>query len=274
MPILFTLIIVYFANFLSKKFYFTCTDINLISRFKSLDKNDLLKLKLYLIPFSSIIFKKHLLVKEGKILFVSELLSIFTAFILSLSFINIYIQNTEVQLWEILLHFSFYFGVYILILYLAVYDIINFAVPVAVIKKGLFVIVLISLFITIADFFSYRTTSEYIFELINIGNLSSLIGAFFLVALTWSVVKLTSEEGLGEGDIDVNMIIGLSIGWPLVVPFLLSTLILGSIVALAFSYYLKKFRGVLIPFVPLILIGFTVALGFGQNINDIIFINY
>lgn len=86
------------------------------------------------------------------------------------------------------------------------------------------------------------------------------MGAIILGTLFQLIVLLSKEKALGQGDVRIALITGLSIGvsnlilWSYITVF--SSLIYGIYIAIQ----KKKFRGLKIPFVPFMVLGVIVTL--------------
>jgi hypothetical protein len=78
---------------------------------------------------------------------------------------------------------------------------------------------------------------------------------------------------MGKGDMDINGLIGLSLGYPGFIVYLLTTLIFGGFISIIYSIIIRKFRGVLIPLVPIILLSFVFVLGYTKELINYLLIN-
>ena len=88
-----------------------------------------------------------------------------------------------------------------------------------------------------------------------------IAGLFFL-----SIVIITKGKGMGCGDIKLAFLMGLLLGWPLVIIAVFSSFILGSIVGIFLILAGKKKMKIMIPFGPFLVIGTFLALFWGEKI--------
>ena len=88
-------------------------------------------------------------------------------------------------------------------------------------------------------------------------------GVFYLVAFLFE--KITKREGLGGGDIKLAGVAGLLLGWERLMLSLLAATIPAAIVMLIAKRG-KEGEDREFPFAPFLVVGFTVALLFGEQI--------
>jgi prepilin signal peptidase PulO-like enzyme (type II secretory pathway) len=86
-------------------------------------------------------------------------------------------------------------------------------------------------------------------------------GAFF--GLQYLVSKGT---WVGLGDVRVGAFMGVVLGWKLVLVALFVSYIVGSIVAIFVSIQKKQFKGVKVPFAPMLVTGTFVVIFYGETI--------
>lgn len=225
----------------------------------ALKNKNLSLVRLIVIPLGSFL-KSDVYLKRAKFK-LTELLGFVYWLILIISLNNIYLNNSFSVL-EIGIHFLFYFSVSTLLLYLAIFDLIYMMVPVRPITRGLFFNVIIQLLIAGMIFagFIYQDSSQ------NLANLSNIAGFFFLYLLIYLLIIITKEKGIGSGDADIMGLVGLSIGLQSSVVFLFLTIFIGAFIGVLYSIKIGKLKGVMIPMVPLIILGYSIALGFSSEI--------
>ncbi|MCK4592371.1 prepilin peptidase [Candidatus Parcubacteria bacterium] len=105
-----------------------------------------------------------------------------------------------------------------------------------------------------------------------IGNLiivfNSFIAAIFTSAFFLSIVLLTRGRGMGGGDVKLGFLMGLILGWPLVLAALFLSSILGSMVGIFLIFIGKKKMKSMIPFGPFLVLGTFIALFWGERIVE------
>jgi leader peptidase (prepilin peptidase) / N-methyltransferase len=83
-------------------------------------------------------------------------------------------------------------------------------------------------------------------------------GLLYLVAFSYE--KLKGREGMGLGDVKLMAMLGALLGWKLVLPILLWSSLIGSVVGLALIVLSRKGRHYPIPFGPFIALGALLSL--------------
>lgn len=98
------------------------------------------------------------------------------------------------------------------------------------------------------------------------GNPNNIIAGAIAAIFMYLIIKVSKKRGMGEGDLLIFILMGLTLGLTkLIVAFYVMTLI-GSVVGLAIAVKKKKFKGTKIPFVPFMMLGYIVALLWGNYI--------
>jgi len=88
-----------------------------------------------------------------------------------------------------------------------------------------------------------------------------LAGVFFL-----GIVIFTKGKGMGGGDVKLAFLMGLLLGWPLIIVAVFSSFILGSIVGIFLILFGKKKMKSMVPFGPFLVVGTFLALFWGKDI--------
>jgi len=264
--ILLTTIFIY-LGILQSKYFLLISYSDGISKISFENRKDFL---IYImIPFSFLIRLDTFGIKDKKsfkiLNVLSEILGIMSFLSLSFYYIKNILEKSFLLENKVFL-ILFYFGLISALLYLAIYDLVNFSIPSIFIRNFLFVIILINLIVGIIRFFSKYSSSVVFFQNIHLGLLDNLLAGIIFGLIIWFVIKITKDKGLGTGDIDVIQIIGFSLGFPAIVVVFLLTLISGSIISIIYAFIIKKYKGVIVPFVPFILIGFLITINFGDKI--------
>lgn len=96
--------------------------------------------------------------------------------------------------------------------------------------------------------------------------LSSLFGAAFALMLFGGIILLTRGRGMGLGDLKLAVPLGIILGWPDTLIATMAAFVIGSIVGLLMIAQKKTTLKALMPFGPFIVIGFFVAVFYGESI--------
>lgn len=164
-----------------------------------------------------------------------------------------------------LLTIIYFVGITIFIgflLYLSIYDIISFSIPELVTKRMLIFGLAFNIFFLIINLLTSDFDIQYLIKIINLGSFWNLIGCIIGGLAIWIIVKISKEKAMGKGDIDILAAIGLMLGFPSIIYSFYYTLITASILSLIYILIVKKYKGVLIPFVPFLASGFILTLLF------------
>jgi prepilin signal peptidase PulO-like enzyme (type II secretory pathway) len=97
----------------------------------------------------------------------------------------------------------------------------------------------------------------------------NLTAAAFGAALFLSIIKLTKGKGMGEGDLFVFVVMALVLGIGKLLVAFYVMIFAGCIYGLIKGLIIRKIKGVRLPFVPFMVLGFVVALIYGQLIIDL-----
>ncbi len=269
MSILLLLFNTYIGSCLGKIFFFFIkfdTENNFRKKVAAIENSRQLFFLYILIPFSSFFTNEKIV---NKSLFrISELFSMFVYTLLGFSLGNIY-DSMNPSIFEVALHFSIFFASLTSLTYLAVHDVLYLNIPVPFTIKMFFFAVMIHFLVIILR--SLNIIESDIFE--NLGNLANIAGFLTLYALTYLLIIITKEQGIGAGDADINGFVGLMLGIIPGVVFIFVTIFVGAFVGVIYSLIIRKFKGVLIPMVPLIAIGYVISIGYSSRIIDFLFLN-
>ena len=204
---------------------------------------------------------------------ISELSSIFFGIILTIG-LNIQLNVVGITLEEKFILSIVYIFVFVTLLYLSVFDIIHLAIPENFLKGILLIIVITNLLFGIYKLLLLRTEGLEPFPFIHLGTFGSILAGIILGGIIFIINRLSNKKAIGEGDIFIMMIIGFTLGFPLGLISFFLTCILGSIVGIVYSLIVRKFKGVLVPFVPLILLGFVFTLVLGSQLINLLTLNF
>lgn len=253
--------VIYSVGVLGRLFYVRVTEMNQV-----VGREDL---RSYVLYPASYLTRKTILTSKDQIRFaLADTISLVSASIFFLGLIYLYSEFQEQNIVVIFIHMTVFVTVYIGLLYLAIYDLVHFEIPIDITRKLLFFALVINVVIGLLKLGFTNELAD-----IELGTPLNLIGALFLGGIFWIIVVASKEEAMGAGDIDIHLIIGLLLPWPVAVSYILAMLILASTVSIVYSLIIRKFRGVMVPLVPFMLLGFVFSVSFGHNVLDILFVS-
>jgi leader peptidase (prepilin peptidase) / N-methyltransferase len=96
--------------------------------------------------------------------------------------------------------------------------------------------------------------------------LDALLGLSIPVALFGVQYILSRGAWIGAGDLRVGALMGILLGWQLVIVALIFSYVAGSIISIFVALRTKKIRGVQVPFAPFLVTGTYLALFFGEGV--------
>lgn len=102
----------------------------------------------------------------------------------------------------------------------------------------------------------------------DVGMGAYLLSAFFAALFFSVIVFITKGKGMGIGDIKLAFLIGLLLGYPLIIVALFSAFLIGSIVGMAMILARVKTFGSEVPFGPFLILGLALAALWGQKIAE------
>jgi len=253
MDVLLSLMVIICFYIFSKTF-FILAYTNFTERYLFSSKKDFL-----LFLLSPLLVKKYAKDKYLKLYFyLSEALAITWALLLILSIDRI--KDLFQVNFSIALLYTLSILIFIcFLLYLSIYDVISFSIPAIISKRMLLFATFVNLLFLLLKLLLNNTEYAYIFGFINLGTISNLIGGLIGGGVIWLIVKISKEEAMGEGDIDILAAIGLMLGVPFIFYSFLYTLFSASIISILYVLLIKRFKGVLIPFVPFLSSGFVIC---------------
>jgi prepilin signal peptidase PulO-like enzyme (type II secretory pathway) len=154
-----------------------------------------------------------------------------------------------------------------MLLYLAVYDIFTMSVPARFTQRAALTAIAINIAFVIV-----RLINPGLFVQVNLGYLDNLLMGVVAGGLIFSIIHLTKSKGMGQGDVFIAVIIGLVLGWSEAVSAFYVMVFSGALVGIIFALKQKKFHGLQIPLVPFMVLGYVIALAFGLQIFQFLFI--
>lgn len=160
-----------------------------------------------------------------------------------------------------------YFAALTMLFYLSVFDLFTYTIPVRFTKIATFIVVGINALFLIIK----MTSANSSFQLIGLGGLDNLILGVIFAAFIYLIIVLTKQRGMGEGDVYIALLMGLMLGWPETVTAFYVMVISATLAGLVMTAVTKKFKGLKVPLVPFMTLGFAAALVWGNLIFNLLF---
>ncbi len=201
-------------------------------------------------------------------MFISEILG-FTSFLLLAVGSFIRISEYSGSLVEFILNYLVYFVVLCVFFYLAVYDLYTFSIPA---RETLYLtlgVVAFNLFIGLAKFLFPEFAPDTAFGTAD-NLLAGLIGGLVILFL----ILITRQKGMGQGDVYIAVIMGVMLGGLRGIASFYVTILLATAVGLILMLINGKLKGLIVPLVPFMLLGFATAIGLGESIVGLLFFNF
>ena len=102
----------------------------------------------------------------------------------------------------------------------------------------------------------------------NLVTLNHLFAAFIAGLFFLSIVIITKGKGMGGGDIKLVFLMGLILGWPVIIFSVFLASVLGSIVGIYLILIGKKKMKSMVPFGPFLVAGTFIGMFFGEEIIE------
>ncbi|MFS8130893.1 MAG: prepilin peptidase [Candidatus Dojkabacteria bacterium] len=264
MAIFVTILAAYLSSILSKLFLVQIEE-------KKLRKN----IDFVLIPFIYFVDKKKManLAFKRATIGITELAATFFGIIFSLG-LTIQLSVNGISITEQIILAVLFTFVFVSLLYLAVFDIIHLSIPENFLKVVVLIVVIANVLFGIYKLLIIRIDGVEPFPFVSMGTLGSIVAGLILGGVILIINRLSNKKAIGEGDIYLMLMIGFTLGLPMGFVSFFLTCILGSIVGITYSLIVRKFKGVLIPFVPLILMGFVFTLLIGMQLYSLFTLSY
>lgn len=202
-----------------------------------------------LVPvFSFLFLKGRCRYCQTKISWQYPLVEIVTGFLFLFSFIKLSSQFPVFSFQFLIILLRYWFIISVLI-FIFVYDLKYMFIEEGVIVIAILIIFLLNLLIKIPFF-------------------SIVFGAFFGLGFFLIQYFLTFGQGIGEGDLLLGLLLGISFGWPKILITIFSAYIFGSLVSLFLLIKRKKKLTSKIPLGPFLAIGGLITLFFAEEIMN------
>jgi prepilin signal peptidase PulO-like enzyme (type II secretory pathway) len=164
-----------------------------------------------------------------------------------------------------ILHLLFWFFIVSALIIVFVYDLKHYIIPDKIVYLAISITFIYRLF-EVLKFGHWGLIGNWKLE---IGNLTTILNPFVAAILAsvffLSVVLLTKGKGMGGGDVKLGFLMGLILGWPMVLVALFLSFILGSTVGIFLILTGQKKMKSMIPFGPFLVLGTFIALFWGER---------
>jgi len=157
------------------------------------------------------------------------------------------------------LFFGIYLSSILSLIVILFYDAIHYIIPDKITYPSIFVLLILSLI----NIFSGLNFFIYNPELSNLLYGALLGGGFFLF-----MVLISKEKWMGWGDVKLGFLLGILLGFPLILLSLFISFFSGSIYGIILIVINKKKMMDKIPFGPFLVFGAIISLFFGKYILD------
>ncbi len=164
------------------------------------------------------------------------------------------------------LYLLFLFYVSSTFIVIFVYDLKHYIIPDKIIYPAIIITFIYKLF-EILKFNHWELIGNWKLE---IGNLTTIFNPFIAAILAggffYTIIIITKGKGMGGGDVKLAFLMGLILGWPVILIALFLAFILGSVIGIFLILAGRKKMGSMIPFGPFLIIGTFVGLFWGEKI--------
>ena len=138
-----------------------------------------------------------------------------------------------------------------------VYDLKHYIIPDKVIYPAIIIAIGFNLFNNI----QYPTS-----DILSAFNF--LIPAFLAGGFFYAIVAITKGKGMGGGDVKLAFLMGLILGWPVIIFSVFLAFISGSVIGIYLILTGKKKMKSIVPFGPFLIFGTAVGLFWGEEIVE------
>ena len=153
----------------------------------------------------------------------------------------------------------FWFYIIATFIVIFVYDLKHYIIP----DKIIYPAIIITLGFNLFSNFSAQGEPVLDWQFSNFIFAAFIAGGFF-----YAIIIITKGKGMGGGDVKLGFLMGLILGWPLVLVALFLSFILGSIIGVFLILVGKKKMKGIIPFGPFLVLGIFIALFWGERIVE------
>lgn len=191
--------------------------------------------------------------------FIAEVLGLFYFLLFGLGIYKLYLAGTDPA--SLLIVGGLHFVLINVFFILAIYDLLSLSIP----AKLTYVLTGLGVTVNLIALVATQLGSE-IFSVWGLGELDNLVFAILSGASVLFLVKLTREKGIGSGDMLLAVFLGAMLGWPNTIVAFYAIVIPAAVVGIMYAMKKKVFRGLQVPLVPFMLLGYIVATFFSTEI--------
>ncbi len=145
-----------------------------------------------------------------------------------------------------------------------VYDLKYLEIPISFLLWGIIFAVAV---VSVRDINLYFISNSFVIT--NSTVISGIMGALVAGGFFFILVATSHERWMGKGDIYIGAIIGMVVGWPLILEALMISFILGAIVGIFLMLLKGKNLKTKIAFGPFLVLGGMIVLLWGQQILNL-----
>jgi len=168
------------------------------------------------------------------------------------------IMNYEYLIFNIqYFYLLFWFYIASIFIVIFVYDLKHYIIPDKIIYPAIVITLGFNLFNNIQ------------YSIFNIQSIFNFLFPAFLASLFfYTIIVITKGKGMGGGDVKLAFLMGLLLGWPIILVSLFLSFIFGSLIGIFLILIGKKKIGSIIPFGPFLIVGTFVGLFWGEGIIE------
>lgn len=222
-----------------------------------------------LIPIFSFLFLRGKSRYTGKKLdlrmLLSEVLGFVTFFILAVGYF-LQLVNYENNSVVFLINYLIIYFFLVALFYLAVYDMFTYSIPADATRIITIAAVGVNLLFGLV-----RIIWPEFGQNIGFGHLDNLLAGLVAGSFILLLIKLTKQKGMGEGDVYIALIIGILLGGQRGLAAFYITVITASLVGLIFMLRKHKLKGLIVPLVPFMALGFAGGAAVGNQLVNLLF---
>lgn len=148
-----------------------------------------------------------------------------------------------------------------LLLYLAIFDMYTYSIPSQLTNGALLLLLVFSIILNIFNILLGQSIID-----LGIANIDGIFMSVVLSFATYCLIILTKQRGMGEGDVWIVGMIGLVLGWPESLMAIYFSIVIGGIVGILLILTGRNIKGMILPFVPFLLIGTSLSVIIGERI--------
>lgn len=153
------------------------------------------------------------------------------------------------------------------LLYSAIYDLLTMTIEGGITSVFLLVSLILSIVLNILNLLGVKQVEA----LTTLAHPEHLLAALVGAVALWLLIRISNQRAMGEGDIYIVAIMGLYLGGLGLGFALYMAVVVGGIFGVLYALKLGKLKGILVPFVPFLLIGSSLSIMLGKELIQILF---